>query len=290
MKITVDAAAKINLLLDITGQLENGYHSLCMVMQSVSLCDTVTLEKTDSQTIELTCSDSRLPCDRRNIAIKAALMFFTEAGVKNEGLKIHIEKRIPLSAGLAGGSADAAAVICGLDALYGTGLCQSALCSIGLKVGSDVPFCITGGTKLVENVGEKISPLPPFENCYVVLAKPGQSVSTAEAYAKFNGIEINHPDNASMINAMKSCDYEGVCRYSGNVFEQVIDLPEFEKIRGVLKKCGADLIRMSGSGPTMFGLFRNYADAERAEKKIRNDGICREVFTTRPVQSGVSIR
>ena len=291
MKLTVDAAAKINLSLDITGTLENGYHSLFMIMQSVSLCDTVILETTDSGTIELTCSEEGLPCDRRNIACKAALMFFTEAGVKNRGLKIHIEKRIPFPAGLAGGSADAAAVIAGLDALYETGLCQSALCQIGHKVGSDVPFCLTGGTKLVENSGEKITPLPSLAECYIVLAKPEQGVSTADAYAQFDRLkDVRHPDNEAVLQAVKDCDYAAICRHSANVFEQVIDLPEFEKIRQVLGGCGADLIRMSGSGPTMFGLFTSLADAEKAERELKASGVCQTVCLCKPVANGVTVR
>ena len=288
MKITVDAAAKINLSLDITGTLENGYHSLFMVMQSVSLCDTVTLELTDSKTVELTCSDENLPCDRRNIAHKAALMFFTQAGVKNLGLKIHIEKHIPFPAGLAGGSADAAAVITGLDALYETGLCQSALCSIGHKVGSDVPFCLTGGTKLVENSGEKITPLPPLENCFVVLAKPGQGVSTAAADAEFDGLK--HPDNEAILQAAKNSDYKALCGHCANVFEQVVSLPELESIRKLLDGCGSDLTRMSGSGPTMFGLFTSLADAEKAERELKASGVCQTVCLCKPVANGVTVR
>ncbi len=291
MKLTVDAAAKINLSLDITGTLENGYHSLFMIMQSVSLCDTVILETTESGTIELTCSEESLPTDRRNIAYKAALMFFTEAGVKNRGLKIHIEKHIPFAAGLAGGSADAAAVIAGLDMLYKTGLCQTALCNIGHKVGSDVPFCLTGGTKLVENSGEKITPLPPLAECCVVLAKPERGVSTADAYARFDEKkDIVHPDNAAILQAAKGSDYSALCRHSANVFEQVTFLPEFETIRGVLGRHNADLIRMSGSGPTMFGLFRSYSAAEKAEKELKSSGVCKTVCVCKPVSTGVSIR
>ena len=291
MKLTVDAAAKINLSLDITGTLENGYHSLVMIMQSVSLCDTVILETTESGTVELTCSEESIPCDRRNSAFKAALMFFTEAGIKNRGLKIHIEKRIPFCAGLAGGSADAAAVIAGLDALYETQLCPTALCKIGLKVGSDVPFCLTGGTKLVEGVGERITPLPALGDCFVVLAKPEQGVSTAEAYEKFNHIEnIMPPDNEAIVQAAKNSDYNALCKECGNVFEQVVNLPEFETIRNILGGCRADLIRMSGSGPTMFGLFRSLADAERAERELKASGACATVCLCKPVEKGVTVR
>lgn len=291
MNIIIDAAAKINLLLDITGELDNGYHSLFMIMQSVDLFDTVTLEKTDSGTVELTCSEPSLPCDKRNIAVKAALNFFTDAGIKNEGLKIHIEKRIPLAAGLAGGSADAAAVICGLNKMYKTELCETALCTIGLKVGSDVPFCISGGTRLVENVGDKMCPLPAFGDFFIVLAKPAISVSTAAAYAAFNDLEtVVHPDNEAMLKAVREQNGEDICRYAANVFEQVVTFPEFESIRSAMESNGASLVRMSGSGPTVFGLFRNEEDALKAEAEIRQKEICQGVFTCRPINRGVIIR
>ncbi len=291
MKLSVDAAAKINLSLDITGKLDNGYHSLVMVMQSVSLFDTVTIEKTTSGTVEMTCSAGVLPCDKRNTAFKAALAFFNDAGIKNEGIKIHIEKRIPMAAGLAGGSADAAAVICGLNALYNTGLCETALCSIGLKVGSDVPFCISGGTKLVENAGEKISPLPAFCDCFIVLAKPEAGVSTKEAYGAFdNADNILHPDNAAIISAMQRGDFDALCRESQNVFEQVIEIPELAEIRSIISERGASLTRMSGSGPTVFGLFTDEEKARLAEKSLKESGICAAVELCRPISFGIKIK
>lgn len=290
MKITVDAAAKINLLLDITGRLENGYHNLLMVMQSVSLFDTVTLEKTDSRSIEITCSEPGLPCDKKNIAYKAAVSFFNETQIKNEGLKIHIEKRIPFAAGLAGGSADAAAVIIGLDRLYSSKMCMTALNAIGIPVGSDVPFCLSGGTKLVENTGEKITPLPDIDGCFILLAKPEAGVSTAEAYADFDRLEnVIHPDNEQMLRAVRNSDYNGICRFSQNVFEQVINLPEISKIKKIMLENGADLSRMSGSGPTVFGFFKNKADAEKAKLSISDAGLSKQIFICNPVSHGTII-
>lgn len=288
MKVTVNAAAKINLSLDITGLLDNGYHSLFMVMQSVGLYDTVILEKTDSGTIELTCSEASLPCDKRNIAYKAAQAFFSDAGIKNQGLKIHIEKRIPFAAGLAGGSADGAAVICGLNALYEVGLCETALCAIGIKVGSDVPFCITGGTRLVENIGDKMSPLPPVPHFYAVLAKPAEGVSTAEAYGAFDRAEhIVHPDNEGMADAVKAGDLAAIAAKAANVFEQVITLPKLCEIRALLEDCGALTARMSGSGPTMFGIFDALPKAQNAVEALTASPAAENVILCEPVNSGV---
>ena len=291
MKVTVDAAAKINLFLDITGTLENGYHSLFMVMQSVDLFDTVTLEKTETGIIELTCSEPSLPCDRKNIAMRAAQAFFNDADIKNTGLRIHIEKKIPLAAGLAGGSADAAAVICGLNALYEAGLCETALCSIGIKVGSDVPFCIAGGTRLVENIGEKMSFLPALRDCHIVLAKPERGVSTAEAYAAYNELEnVNHPDGEAMLSAARASDFEKMCEYAQNVFEQVIDFPEFSSIRSCFESNGASLVRMSGSGPTMFGIFTDDSSAQTAAAQLKSLKLNCRIHHCRPISDAIRIK
>lgn len=290
MKLIVNAAAKINLSLDITGVLENGYHSLIMVMQSVNLCDTVILEKTDSGTIELTCSEPALPCDKRNIAYKAALMFFSGTGIENPGLRIHITKRIPFAAGLAGGSADAAAVICGLNVLFEAGLSETALCAIGIKVGSDVPFCIAGGTRLVENTGDKMTPLPPVPHFYAVLAKPSQGVSTAEAYGAFDRAQnIRHPDNEGILAAVKDGNLAAIAAKADNVFEQVISLPELDTLRRVLEDAGALTVRMSGSGPTLFGIFDSAPMAQLALEKVRACGKAENAALCEPVAWGVQI-
>ena len=186
MRVIIDAAAKINLLLDIKGKLPNGYHSLYMVMQSVSLCDRVTVEQTDTGIIELTCSREAIPCDSRNTAYRAAECFFEQTGIQNGGLRIHIDKKIPHEAGLAGGSADAAAVLRALDAIYAPGLRERDLCRIGVKIGADVPFCIAGGTMIAQGIGEVLTPLEDMPACTIVLAKPAEGVSTAAAYARYD--------------------------------------------------------------------------------------------------------
>lgn len=286
MKITVNAPAKINLFLDIIGRLDNGYHSLFMVMQSVDLADTVIIESCEEKGIFLTCSDSRLPTDKKNIAYKAALKFCEYAGVE-PSFKIHIEKKIPFAAGLAGGSADAAAVIVGLDALLNTGFTQRQLCEIGLSVGSDVPFCIVGGTQLSQSTGGVLSPLKELADCYIVLAKPESGVSTAEAYAAADNTNLYRPDSMRMLDVCEKGDFEGICKYAGNVFEQVIEVPERVEFKKIMRECGASLCQMSGSGPTVFGIFKNLEDAKKASEEL--DKICNNVYISKPVNHGVTV-
>ncbi|MBR4858107.1 MAG: 4-(cytidine 5'-diphospho)-2-C-methyl-D-erythritol kinase [Clostridia bacterium] len=286
MKITVNAPAKINLFLDIIGRLDNGYHSLFMVMQSVDLADTVTVEACEEKGIFLTCSDGRLPTDQKNIAYKAAQKFCEYAGIE-PSFRIHIEKNIPFAAGLAGGSADAAAVITGLDSMLDTGFTRRQLCEIGLKVGSDVPFCIVGGTQLSQSTGGVLSPLKELEACFIVLAKPEVGVSTAEAYAAADNTHLYRPDCMRMLDACEKGDFEGICRYAGNVFEQVIEVPERVEFKKIMRECGASLCQMSGSGPTVFGIFKNAVDAEKCFGKLKE--ICDDVYITKPVNHGAKI-
>ncbi len=286
MKITVNAPAKINLFLDIIGRLDNGYHSLFMVMQSVGLCDTVTLEPCAEKGIFLSCSDGRLPVDEKNIAYKAAKKFCDYAGVE-PSVKIHIEKKIPFAAGLAGGSADAAAVIVGMNRLLETAFNQRQLCEIGLAVGSDVPFCIVGGTQLSQSTGGVLSPLKELRDCFIVLAKPEAGVSTAEAYAAADSAQLYRPDSMRMLDACEKGDFEGICRYAGNVFEQVIEVPERVEFKRIMRECGAVLCQMSGSGPTVFGIFKNGDGAEKCAEELKK--ICPNVYVTKPVSHGAVI-
>ena len=287
MKITVNAPAKINLFLDIIGRLDNGYHSLFMVMQSVSLGDDVTLELLEEKGIILTCSDGRLPTDEKNIAHKAAKKFCEYAGVE-PSVRIHIEKNIPFAAGLAGGSADAAAVIVGLNELLGTKFSLRQLCEIGLMVGSDVPFCIAGGTQLSQSTGGVLSPLKELKDCFIVLAKPEAGVSTAEAYAAADSANLYRPDSMRMLDACEKGDFEGICKYAGNVFEQVIEVPERVEFKRIMRENGASLCQMSGSGPTVFGLFENETDAAKCADELKK--ICPNVFVATPVSHGAVVK
>ncbi len=286
MKITVNAPAKINLFLDIIGKLDNGYHSLFMVMQTVGLCDEITIEKSDENGIFLTCSEEKLPCDEKNIAYKAAAAFCKKYSIE-PNVKINIEKHIPFAAGLAGGSADAAAVIVALDKLYETNLSEYELCKTGLLVGSDVPFCIKGGTCLSQNTGGVLSPLEPLKDCFIVLAKPEAGVSTAEAYAAADSTYLYKPDSMRMLDACEKGDFEGICKYAGNVFEQVIEVAERVEFKEIMRKHGCSLCQMSGSGPTVFALFENKENAESCADELRK--ICPNVFLTVPVNHGAII-
>ena len=285
MRVIIDAAAKINLLLDIKGKLPNGYHSLYMVMQSVSLCDRVTVEQTDTGIIELTCSREAIPCDSRNTAYRAAECFFEQTGIQNGGLRIHIDKKIPHEAGLAGGSADAAAVLRALDAIYAPGLRERDLCRIGVKIGADVPFCIAGGTMIAQGIGEVLTPLEDMPACTIVLAKPAEGVSTAAAYARYDERgSCRGQDSKAMLAAIRGGDLYQIAQKLGNSFEQLIDTPPRVEIKSILRSCGAIGSCMSGSGPTVFGLFDDEVRAEKAVRQLRT--IVDDVFICHPVKFG----
>ncbi len=286
MKVTYDAAAKINLMLDILSRLDNGYHSLFMLMQSVDLCDTVSVDETGDGRITITCDTDGVPCDRKNIAWKAAEAFFSAVGIKNRGIAIDIKKRIPFAAGMAGGSADGAAVIAALNDIYETGLSLQELCAIGVKVGADVPFCLTGGTCLAQNVGEILSPLPALDDCFIVLAKPDRGVSTKEAYDAFdNAAGVRHLDTCGMLYAASQGDLYEICRRTKNVFEQLIEVPERVPIKSVMNRCGAIAACMSGSGPTVYGIFDDESKAEAAAEALKS--VVKNIFITRPASHGL---
>lgn len=289
MKITVKAAAKINLMLDILEKLPNGYHSLWMIMQSVSVYDRVSVEKKTSGGITISCSEDGIPTDERNIAYKAAEKFFDFCGEEDRNIHITIEKNIPHAAGLAGGSADGAAVITALNSLYEKNLPVKKLCQIGVKVGADVPFCIQGGTMLAQDIGQVLSQLPDMPSCFFVLAKPQQGVSTAEAYAAVDSMNLRHPDSHTMFRSVVDGDLKGIAKSLGNVFEQAVDVHERVSIKEIMRNNDAMGCCMSGSGPTVFGIFENSENAEKCaqelSKKIK--GITVHVCT--PAEYGCEI-
>ncbi|MBQ8783514.1 MAG: 4-(cytidine 5'-diphospho)-2-C-methyl-D-erythritol kinase [Clostridia bacterium] len=285
MKVTYKAAAKINLMLDIIATLPNGYHSLFMVMQSVSLFDKITVEKTSDGGIVLSSNEPAIPCDETNIAHKAAVAFYNFTEIEDRNISIHIEKHIPFAAGLAGGSADGAGVIAALNEIYETGLTERELCAIGVKVGADVPFCLTGGTRLAQNIGEVLSPLPDLKDCYIVLAKPDIGVATGPAYAEFDKHGVRHLDTGSMLFAAANGDFEAVCAKTGNVFEQLIEVPQRVPIKSVMYENGAVCACMSGSGPTVFGIFNEKENAEKAMEQLKEK--YSQVYLCQPVNSGV---
>lgn len=286
MKITIKAAAKVNLLLDLTAVLENGYHSIYTVMQSVSLFDTITVEKTDSKKITLTCNDKTMPADSNNTAWKAAEYFFEHIGVTNQGINIHIEKSIPSQAGMAGGSADAAAVIIALDKLFFSSLSEQELLSIGEKVGADVPFCILGGTRLCLNKGEIMAKLPDLNQCHIVIVKPDQGVSTKEAYNNYDSAQwIRHPDNEGFLYAATLSDFNTMCQKAANVFEQVVEVSDRVKIKSIMRRYNAKLAMMTGSGAAVYGLFKNYEDAVECKSELSK--IFSSVYLAEPTDKGI---
>lgn len=283
--VTVLAPAKINLLLDVIRRLPNGYHSLFMVMQSVGLFDEITVEKAKAG-ISLECSEKSLPTDGKNLAYRAAELFYEESGIA-PGARVTVRKNIPLQAGLAGGSADAAGVLLALDELYGRPLGADRLREAGFSLGADVPFCVSGGLMLSQDAGQVLSPLPKIkEEVYFVLAKPEAGVSTKEAYEAFDSAEnVRHPDCASILHHFAGGRFFEALEHSGNVFEQFIEVPERVEIKARMRSFGAAFCCMSGSGPTVFGVFREKDKAEACAKELRKT--VRDVFTVLPADGPV---
>lgn len=275
------AYAKINLTLDVTGRREDGYHLVKMVMQTIGLCDEVLVRLEEKPGVRLAINLPFLPTDDRNLAVKAAKVFLQEIGQPEQGVFIRIEKNIPVAAGLAGGSTNAAAVLRQLNELTGANLPPEKLEELGLKLGADVPYCLWGGTKLAEGIGEKLSALPPMMPCFVVLCKPPFSVSTAAVYQKIDSCRLNHrPDTAGLCQALAQGDYNGVVHRLYNVMEELTGAEhrEIKEIRDVLLEAGADGAVMSGSGPTVYGLFRQKAAAYQAKELLSQS--YRDVFLT----------
>ncbi|MCC8072523.1 MAG: 4-(cytidine 5'-diphospho)-2-C-methyl-D-erythritol kinase [Clostridiales bacterium] len=289
MKIKVNAYAKINLMLDIICRRTDGYHDLFMIMQSIGLYDTVTVTQIKGREIIISCNVDGIPLDENNIAYKAAKAFFSAQKIrKNKGIHIDIVKRIPHAAGLAGGSADGAGVLVALNKLYGTNLSDDELCKIGVKIGADVPFCIKGGTLLAQGVGDVLNKVKPLRKCFILLAKPDCSVNTGFAYSQFDSIGKNHtPDKMGMLCAMQSRDLKEICAKMENVFEQFIDVPNKVDIRDIMRKNGAIGVCMSGSGPTVFGIFENREQADTAAKELTV--YAKDIVVTKPVSKGCKV-
>lgn len=284
MQITVKAHAKLNLTLDVTGLRPDGYHLLDMVVQSLDLADTVTLSTNDSGKIVLRTNAKELPEDEGNIAYRAALLFYKTWGRPCEGLKISLKKRIPLAAGLGGGSADAAAVLLGLNRLHMRPFTKDQLEDLALELGADVPLCLTGGTLEAEGIGGILSPLPDLPACWFVLVRPGEKPSTGEMYRRYDALEAGrHPDTQGAVGAVCGGDLEELGQKLYNVFEQVWQTPEMDTARRIMREWGALGVSLSGSGPTLFGLFRERDQAVKAaaalELEFGNVLVCEPVGT-----------
>ena len=281
-KLTLKAPAKINLGLDVLGRRDNGYHDVRMVMQSIGLYDDVTIEKVEEPGICLEINLDFLPTDERNIAYKAAKLLMDEFAIST-GVKIKLEKHIPVAAGMAGGSTNAAAVLEGMNRLFSLGLTQKELMERGVKLGADVPYCIMKGTALAEGIGEILSPLPPFPECYILIAKPGISVSTKEVYEELDSKEIpEHPEIDGILEGLEEANLEKIVSAMGNVLERVTvqKYPVIDEIKQVMKKAGAMNAMMSGSGPTVFGIFKDRETAELAQQEIQKTKIAKDICLT----------
>lgn len=286
--VTLKALAKINLGLDVLGKRDNGYHDVRMVMQTIYLYDNVTLTKTESAGIQLETNLFYLPVDESNIAYKAAKLLMDEFHIQ-EGVHILLEKHIPVSAGMAGGSSNAAAVLVGMNRLFSLGLSRTELMKRGVTLGADVPYCIMRGTALAEGIGEVLSPLPPMPKCHILVAKPGISVSTKVVYEKLDSQPIEeHPDIDSILEGLKKQDLAKVANSMGNVLERVTieEYPVIEEIKNVMKEAGALSAMMSGSGPTVFGLFEDHATARKAQDMVRKTGLAKQVYLTKVYNTG----
>lgn len=281
-RLELNAYAKVNLGLDVLRRREDGYHELRMIMQTVDLYDTLTLEKTEEPGISMTCNVEGLPCDERNLVYKSAKLMFDTFELPG-GIRMHLEKRIPMSAGMAGGSTDAAAVFNGINELYELGASKERLCELGVKIGADVPYCIVGGTALSEGIGEVLTQLPNVPDCIVLIAKPDFDVSTKYVYENLHANSLTyHPDIDAQVAAIRAGDLAGVIKVMDNVLETVTEkkYTEITTIKKVMEEHGAMRAMMSGSGPTVFGLYEDADKAKEAAEAIREAGLAQQVFVS----------
>ena len=281
-KMELKALGKINLGLDVLGRRENGYHDVRMVMQTVYLYDQIVITKTKQPGVKAETNLFYLPVDENNLACRAAKMLIDEFNI-TEGVHISMDKKIPVSAGMAGGSADAAAVLFGMNRMFSLGLSQKELMERGVKLGADVPYCIMRGTVLAEGIGEILTPLSPMPKCYVLIAKPAISVSTKMVYEKLDSHKIeDHPDIDGILAGLKAGDLKKVAGSMGNVLERVtVDAyPVIDQIKEMMIKEGALNAMMSGSGPTVFGIFEEKATARKAADAIRDARLTKQVYVT----------
>lgn len=281
-RLELKALGKINLGLDVLGRRENGYHDVRMVMQTVYLYDQITMKKTKTPGIRIETNLFYLPVNENNLAYRAAQLLVDEFHLE-EGVHIALEKHIPVAAGMAGGSSNAAAVLYGMNRMFSLGLSEQELMDRGVTLGADVPYCIMRGTVLAEGIGEKLTPLAPMPRCYVLLAKPPISVSTKRVYEKLDSHEItDHPDIDGILAGLERGSLKDTVSCMGNVLERVTieEYPVIERIKTMMKEEGALNAMMSGSGPTVFGIYDNKELAKRSAAKIKAAGLAKQVYVT----------
>ncbi len=280
-----EAFAKINLTLDVLFLRPDGYHEVDMVMQSVSLADSLTITPRDETGLSLQSGRSDLPTDDGNLAMRAARCFLKAIGNEEQGLILELHKRIPVCAGTAGGSSDAAAVLRALNRMFGQPFSQQQLQSLGEAIGSDVPYCVLGGTARAQGRGEVLTTLPSLPPCWIVLCKPDFGISTPELFRRIDAVPAQyHPDTEGMLAALAAQDLSQIAQKLGNAFEAVLPQAaqnQVQAIKNRLKDCGALGACMSGTGPTVFGIFEQERAAKEAVLALTQTYA--EVFFTQPV-------
>lgn len=280
--IRLKAYAKINLGLDVVRKRVDGYHEVRMIMQTIGLYDKVALSRMNNTGISLRTNLHYLPTDENNLVYKAVSLIKKEYNI-SQGVLIHLEKKIPVAAGMAGGSTDAAAALYGMNRLFQLKIPHDDLMALGLRLGADVPYCLLRGTALSEGIGEELTPLPPFPHCYVLIVKPGINVSTKYVYENLRLNESTiHPDIDGIIESIKGKNLYGACEKFGNVLESVTvkDYPIIEEIKTAMRNTGCVTTLMSGSGPTVFGLYDDRKKAERAFYQFKVSNLGKQVFLT----------
>ena len=280
----LQAFAKINLGLDVVRKREDGYHEVRMIMQTIRMYDQLDMRKSVEPGIHLTTNKKYIPVDENNLVWRAAKLMMDTCGIM-EGVSIHLHKVIPVAAGMAGGSSDAAATLVGMNRLFHCGLSKEKLMELGVQIGADVPYCVLRGTALAEGIGEKLTVLPPMPDCWILIGKPGISVSTKYVYTTLDlNTDTVHPDIDGMKKALEDGNLYGITERMGNVLQDVTipAYPEVERIKEQMKTLGAVNAMMSGSGPTVFGIFDNEEKAQEACQKLRESGSCQQVFLTVP--------
>ena len=285
-RIQLKALAKINLGLDVLRRREDGYHEVKMIMQTISLHDDLEIRRIKTPEIQVKTNLYYLPTNENNLVYKAAKLLMDEFGIK-EGVAIQLKKRIPVAAGMAGGSTDGAAVLWGMNQMYGLGLSRQELMERGVKLGADVPYCVQRGTALAEGIGERLSVLPSMPKCTILIAKPGISVSTKFVYENLHANDLKpeqHPDVDRMNEAMKEKNLDLLCERMGNVLETVTipAYPVIQEIKEHMMACGAAGAMMSGSGPTVFGIFHSPMQAKAAMKDLKVNGLAKQLYLTTP--------
>ncbi len=269
--ITIKAKAKINLFLEVTGKLDNGYHTISTVMHEIDLWDDVTVSENTSKQITLTSDNTNMPLDSSNIAYRAAEAFYKNTGIEFNGINIDIKKNIPMEAGLAGGSADGAAVLKALNEISQNTLTTDELCEIGAKIGADVPFCIKGGACLCTGIGDIMTPCNTLPKCTVLIAKGAEGMSTPRAYNQLDTMTDRKIHDNNMPELLECGDIKAICNGMYNCFELLI--PSIETIKTTMKNNGALGAMMSGSGTSVFGIFDDMTLAAKAEKKLIEKGL-----------------